>query len=73
MSSTAASGSGPRRLGEERFLTVTEVAAIMRVSRMTVYRLVNAGTLASVRVGRTVRVPEAAVDDYLRRAYTEAG
>ena len=73
MAEPASPSSGPRRLGEERFLTVTEVAAIMRVSRMTVYRLVNTGTLASLRVGRTVRVPEKAVDDYLRRAYTEAG
>ena len=66
----------PRTLGElsdVRFLTVAEVAALMRVSRMTVYRLVHAGELASVRVGRSFRVPERAVHDYLRGAYTEAG
>ena len=66
----------PRALGElsdVRFLTVAEVAALMRVSRMTVYRLVHAGELASVRVGRSFRVPERAVHDYLRGAYTEAG
>ena len=43
----------------------------MRVSRMTVYRLVHAGELASVRVGRSFRVPERAVHDYLRGAYTK--
>ena len=32
-----------------RFLTVAEVAALMRVSTMTVYRLIKAGELASVR------------------------
>ncbi len=56
-----------------RFLTVAEVAAVMRVSRMTVYRLVHAEELACVRVGRSFRVPERAVHDYLRAAYTEAG
>ena len=54
-----------------RFLTVAEVAAVMRVSKMTVYRLVHSGELASVRVGRSFRVPERAVQDYLRDAYTD--
>ena len=52
------------------FLTVTEVAAIMRVSKMTVYRLLHGGDLAAVRVGRSFRVPEAAVRDYLAGART---
>ena len=56
-----------------RFFTVAEVATVMRVSRMTVYRLVHSGDLASVRVGRSFRVPERAVHDYLRGAFTEAG
>jgi excisionase family DNA binding protein len=59
------------RLSEVRFLTVAEVAALMRVSKMTVYRLVHGGELAAVRVGRSFRVPERAVHDYLRDAYTD--
>ena len=58
-------------LSEIKFLTVAEVAAVMRVSRMTVYRLVHAGDLASVRVGRSFRVPEHAVHAYLRGAFNE--
>ena len=53
------------------FLTVAEVAALMRVSKMTVYRLVHGGELSAVRVGRSFRVPERAVHDYLRDAYTD--
>jgi excisionase family DNA binding protein len=53
------------------FLTVTEVAAIMRVSKMTVYRLVHAGEMAAVRVGRSFRVPEPAVRAYLTGARTD--
>jgi excisionase family DNA binding protein len=60
-------------LSEVRFLTVQEVAAVMRVSKMTVYRLVHSGELASVRVGRSFRVPERAVHDYLRGAFDSAG
>jgi excisionase family DNA binding protein len=43
----------------------------MRVSKMTVYRLVHAGTLPAVRVGRSFRVPEQAVHDYLDQSYVE--
>ena len=38
----------------------------MRVSKMTVYRLVHSGTLPAVQVGRSFRVPEHVVHDYLR-------
>src|SRR6476659_1819630 len=54
------------------FLTVAEVAAMMRVSKMTVYRLVHAGDLSAVRVGRSFRVPERSVHEYLRAAFIEA-
>lgn len=50
------------------FLTIAEVAAAMRVSKMTVYRLVKAHAIAAVRVGRSFRVPEEAVNDYIRRS-----
>ncbi|MET7637075.1 helix-turn-helix domain-containing protein [Streptomyces sp. NPDC005438] len=58
-----------RPLQEVAFLTVAEVAALMRVSKMTVYRLVHSGHLPAIRVGRSFRVPEKAVHDYLRESY----
>ena len=58
-------------LAQVQFLTVAEVAAMMRVSKMTVYRLVHAGDLPAVRVGRSFRVPEQAVHDYLRTSFIE--
>ncbi len=67
------SPASPRSLSEVRFLTVAEVAAVMRVSKMTVYRLVHSEELASVRVGRSFRVPEQAVHAYLRGAFEETG
>lgn len=56
-----------------QFLTVAEVAARMRVSKMTVYRLVHSGELPAARVGRSFRVPRDAVAEYLRGAYHDAG
>lgn len=69
-------GSGdenPARLGTTQFMTVAEVAAMMRVSKMTVYRLLHGGDLPSVRVGRSFRVPADAVHEYLRTSYFDVG
>lgn len=54
-----------RQLAEMTFMTVAEVASVMRVSKMTVYRLVHSGELPAVRVGRSFRVNESAVGEYL--------
>jgi excisionase family DNA binding protein len=49
----------------DRLLTVGEVAATMRVSNMTVYRLIKAGQLAAIRVGKNYRIRESDVNRYL--------
>lgn len=56
--------------GRVRYLTVLEVAEVMRVSKMTVYRLLHSGELPGVRVGRSFRVPQDALDAYLRSSAT---
>ncbi len=56
--------------GRPRYLTVEEVADVMRVSKMTVYRLLHSGELPGVRVGRSFRVPEDALEAYLRSSAT---
>lgn len=48
-----------------KYLTVAEVATTLRVSKMTIYRLVDTDDLASIRVGRTIRIPEKAVERYV--------
>lgn len=50
----------------ERLLTVSEVAAAMRVSNMTVYRLIKSSQLGAIRVGKNYRIRESEVDRYLR-------
>ncbi|MDQ3940935.1 MAG: helix-turn-helix domain-containing protein [Actinomycetota bacterium] len=57
----------------EQFLTVSEVARHLRVSNMTVYRLVNSGQLAAVRVGRGYRIRRDDVRKYLEQRYMDAG
>ncbi|MFO7244891.1 MAG: helix-turn-helix domain-containing protein [Actinomycetes bacterium] len=56
-----------------RFLTVAEVAQMCRVSRMTVYRWVHAGELPAVRFGKSFRVPEAAIVQFMEEAALHGG
>ena len=46
-------------------LTVTEVANAMRVSNMTVYRLIKSGELPAVRVGKNYRLRETDLERFL--------
>ncbi len=48
-----------------RYLTVAEVANDMRVSTMTVYRLIKAQELPAVRVGKSYRVRLTDLDTFL--------
>lgn len=49
------------------YLTIYEAAIIMRVSKMTVYKMVRSGELDAIRTGRSYRIPEQAVNNYLKR------
>ena len=60
-------------LSDVRFLTVAEVAELMRVSKMTVYRLVHSGDLPAVRFGRSYRVPQSAVTAAMQRPIADVG
>ena len=53
------------RQAGDRLLTVAEVAATMRVSNMTVYRLIKNGDLPALRVGKNYRIRESDVDVFL--------
>jgi excisionase family DNA binding protein len=66
-------GAGDAQPPRAQFLTVAEVAGLMRVSKMTVYRLVHNGELPAVRVGRSFRVHAKAVHDMLESSYFDAG
>jgi excisionase family DNA binding protein len=59
--------------GSVRYLTVAEVADHIRVSKMTVYRLVHSGELEAVRVGRSFRVPEHAMETLLDKSFYDVG
>lgn len=61
--------SSPR----SRFLTPAEVAEQLRVSSMTVYRLIKSGELRAARIGKSYRISEDDVDAYLQARFSDAG
>ena len=62
-----------RRQVGDGLLTVGEVASWMRVSNMTVYRLIKSGQLPAVRVGKNYRIRESDIDRYLSERSVRAG
>ena len=52
-------------------LTVEEAAACLNVGRTSMFALIRSGQIASVRIGRSRRIPAAAVDAYAARLVAE--
>jgi excisionase family DNA binding protein len=57
--------NGARTFSTGRLFTVAEVAEAMRVSNMTVYRLIKSGELPALRVGKGYRIFEADLERFL--------
>jgi excisionase family DNA binding protein len=55
-------------MDDPKFWTVAELATLFRTSKMTVYREIHTGNLAATQIGRSFRVPDAAVTTYLNPA-----
>ncbi len=48
-------------------LTVEEAGQVLRVARNTAYDLVRCGKLRGIKVGKQIRIPKQALQDYLGR------
>lgn len=53
-------------LSEQEILTVDEACAILKVSRKTIYNLINSGDLAAVKVVRGWRIMNSTLEKYLK-------
>lgn len=56
---------------ERSYLKPSTIAARLELHRSQVYKLIKDGTLPHIRIGKSVRVPAAALDAYLRRLESE--
>ena len=46
-------------------LRVEDLTSILDIGRNTAYELVRCGTIRSIRIGRQLRIPKDAIQDYL--------
>jgi excisionase family DNA binding protein len=58
---------------EDSFLTVAEVAAMLKLNQQTVRNWIDQGSLPALRVGRRVRIKRSDFDRVLAEAYTAGG
>jgi len=54
---------------QEEFLTVAEVAELLKLNQQTVRNWIDAGSLPAIRVGRRVRIRRADLDRILDDGY----
>lgn len=50
----------------QKYYKRTELARILSVNPMTIYRLIRSGKLEAIRVANDYRIPETAVTKYLQ-------
>ena len=65
--------SGTEGFSAGGLMTVAEVAAAMRVSNMTVYRLIKNGELPAVRVGKNYRLRGSDLERFLEERSVPMG
>lgn len=49
-------------------LTVSELADLFQIGRSSAYNLVKTHRIRSIRIGRCIRIPRTAVEEYLSNA-----
>jgi excisionase family DNA binding protein len=53
-------------------MTVAEVGSVLRVSNMTVYRLIRSGELPALRIGKSFRIQQRDLASYLAEGAVRA-
>lgn len=75
MSTTTATTKNMRTgaLSPKLLLPITEAARLLGVSSSTVRRLIAAGRLRTINVGKELRVPVAAIEEFVAPAPPSSG
>jgi len=55
---------------QSKFMTVKEVAELLQLNRMTIYRYVRAGKLTAYKVGKDLRIKKEDFDKFLETIRT---
>ena len=58
---------------EEKFYTVKEVAALLRTTQRTIWKMIDSGELDAFTVGNAYRISERALEDYIQKSRKRKG
>ena len=50
-------------------LSVQQLAEVLQIGRNSTYDLVKSGQIRSIRIGKTIRIPQAALLEYLNNPH----
>ena len=67
---TKAHPGDPKRPAQPLLLTVTDAASLLAISRSALYGLIREGSIVSVTIGRSRRIPSPALDRYIQELMT---
>lgn len=56
----------------DKFLTLEQVAKLLKVSRRVIYRLINEKRLIAIHVGRSLRISKVDLESYLENAHNSS-
>ncbi len=54
-------------MSEDKYFTPEEIAEKYKVSKATVYNWIQKGKLKAIRLGKSVRIPESALNDFIQK------
>ena len=52
---------------EEKFYTVKEVAALLRTTQRSIWKMINSGDLEAFTVRNAYRISERSLEDYIQK------
>lgn len=52
-------------------LTIDDLLPILGIGKTKAYELIRSGHLKSIRVGRQIRIPKTALEEFLRESETQ--
>lgn len=64
---------GPNQVVRPSLLTIPEACSELRISRWSIYRLIQSNQLATVTIGRRRFVPKIALDDFIESLQRQGG
>jgi excisionase family DNA binding protein len=55
---------------DSKFMTIKEVAELLKVNKMTLYRAIKKGKIKAVKIGKDFRITDTEFENFIKRNST---